>query len=52
MRDRRCAEHDEVLIREPGGDDMPTLHGRWYCPSCQERFIEAMDSLPSSGGAS
>lgn len=29
---RLCSEHQVPLIYERGGDDMPTIHGRWYCP--------------------
>lgn len=46
--DRRCDEHDEALIWEPGGDDMPTLYGRWYCPTCQERFMEVLNQFPET----
>lgn len=41
-----CAEHGDPLIHEPGGPDMPTLRGRTYCPTCQERFMRALDSQP------
>jgi hypothetical protein len=47
MSERTCAEHGDVLIYEPGGDDMPTLYGRWYCPTCQELFMEALDEEPA-----
>jgi hypothetical protein len=44
--DRTCAEHGDALIWEPGGDDMPTIYGRWYCPACQQAFLAAVDALP------
>lgn len=45
-QDRTCSEHDVALIWEPGGDDMPTIHGRWYCPTCQEALMAALDAQP------
>jgi len=40
-----CAVHpDAKLIYERGGDDMPTIHGRWYCPECQRMLNEALDA--------
>jgi hypothetical protein len=41
---KTCSEHGDVLIWEPGGDDMPTVYGRWYCPSCQRRLMAAFDA--------
>lgn len=39
----KCSEHlDTDVIWEPGGDDMPTTNGRWYCPECQEIFMEIL----------
>lgn len=43
--DMTCSEHGRPLIWEPGGVDKPTIHGRWYCSECQEKFITALDGL-------
>jgi hypothetical protein len=47
--DVRCAEHGDHLVWELGGDDMPTIYGRWYCPTCQELFAQALDQLATEG---
>lgn len=40
-----CSEHPNVaLIHERGGNDMPTIHGRWYCPACQSLLFAALDA--------
>jgi len=41
---KTCSEHGDALIWEPGGDDMPTVYGRWYCPSCQRQLMAALDA--------
>jgi len=42
---RYCSEHpNTALIYERGGDDMPTIYGRWYCPKCQILLNEALDA--------
>ena len=38
-----CSMHGDLLIWEEGGPDKVTLHGRWYCPTCQESFMRALD---------
>ena len=43
-RKRVCAEHGDALVYEPGGDDMPTLYGRHYCPTCQELLFAALEA--------
>lgn len=42
--DRTCYVHRVPLVHEPGGDDMPTIHGRTYCPKCNERLMRALDA--------
>lgn len=42
-----CPEHGDELIWEPGGDDMPTIYGRRYCPTCQVLLMAALDTLPN-----
>ena len=39
----RCAIQDLELIEEPGGPEMPTIHGRRYCPACQDTLNKALD---------
>jgi hypothetical protein len=43
---RTCEEHGDTLVWENGGPRMPTVFGRWYCPTCHVLFMEAL------GGAS
>ena len=43
MPDLTCREHGDSLIWEPGGDDMPTIKGRWYCPTCQTIFMVVLN---------
>ena len=38
-----CGQHGDTMIDEPGGDDMPTIYGRRYCPICQEVLMAALD---------
>jgi hypothetical protein len=38
-----CSLHGDEIVVEEGGPDKPTLHGRHYCPSCQESFMRALD---------
>lgn len=47
--DRLCAEHDRPALWEPGGDDMPTIWGRWYCPDCQVALMAALDATGGEG---
>lgn len=46
-----CGLHDSPLVWERGGDDMPTIRGRWYCPTCQDMLMEALDPSPTPPGA-
>lgn len=41
--EKKCAEHGDVLVFERGGPDMPSIAGRLYCPTCQQKFMEALD---------
>lgn len=40
---RTCPTHGLALVEEPGGPDKPTIHGRTYCPTCQEELTAALD---------
>lgn len=40
---RTCSIHGDTIVDEPGGPDMPTVHGRSYCPTCQRELNEALD---------
>lgn len=40
-----CATHGDVIVHEAGGVNMPTVHGRDYCPTCQSEFIAALDAI-------
>lgn len=42
---QKCSVHGAEIIWEPGGDDKPTIHGRWYCPKCQEQLMQALDNI-------
>lgn len=42
---KKCSIHGVPIIWEDGGDDKPTIHGRWYCPKCQQRLMEALDKI-------
>lgn len=42
-----CESHGQPLIYEPGGADQPTIHGRTYCPACQDAFVKALDGVDS-----
>lgn len=48
--ERRCAVHGDRLIIEPGGPDKPTIYGRTYCPTCQQRLNEALDAIEARRG--
>lgn len=48
MRLDTCIIHGDELIDEPGGVDMPTIHGRRYCPTCQEELFKALDKETAS----
>lgn len=39
-----CNQHGDPIITEAGGGDMPTIHGRRYCPTCQEALMAALDA--------
>ena len=39
-----CVIHrDTEIVTEPGGPDMPTIHGRRYCPKCQTALTDAFN---------
>lgn len=38
-----CERHGLEIVEEPGGPDMPTVHGRRYCPACQAELNAALD---------
>jgi len=35
MKPDACSIHFTPLVWEEGGTTAPTIHGRWYCPTCQ-----------------
>ncbi len=41
----RCFEHGDALVWEEGGPDMPTIHGRHYCPTCQVALGDVLTEL-------
>lgn len=45
MTERICATHQVPVITEPGGPDMPTIHGRTYCPQCQSDMNAVLDKV-------
>ena len=45
-----CERHGEWIIAEPGGPDMPTIHGRYYCPTCQAELMAVLDSSAEAAG--
>jgi hypothetical protein len=45
----KCAIHEEPMVREAGGLAMPTVHGRIYCPPCQQELMDAPDRPAHSG---
>lgn len=47
---RRCPIHLAEIVWEPGGADMPTINGRYYCPVCQRQMAEVLDRKEPSDG--
>ena len=40
--DRTCAQHGDTLVWEVGGPRMPTIFGRWVCPTCHVTLMTAL----------
>lgn len=39
-----CSMHpDQMLLWEDGGPQDITVHGRWFCPSCSESLMRALE---------
>lgn len=46
-----CAVHGMQMIVEPGGPDATALHGRVYCPGCQDDLNRALDAMDTNDQA-